>query len=283
ARGWYNGADFYDLFGPTKTSRKGYALGGGYKKNLFFDDPRKLDGSFDVDYFGNLERLPSFQNVVGPKSILSIEGSLAYKNLRGSMGKVDDEKGVSAEARVGMDRSAGKSYPKVLGIVDGGLPLPLGHSSVFLRSAAGYAGGERSSPLASFYFGGFGNNWVDHRDEKRYRTWFAFAGLELNEIPGRSFVKSTLEWNLPPVRFSRAGRPGFYLAWARPAVFAGVLGTDFEKGSTRRIVRNLGGQIDFQLTVLSALDLTLSAGYARAFEDGRPSRHETMVSLKILH
>jgi hypothetical protein len=34
--------------------------------------------------------------------------------------------------------------------------------------------------------------------------------------------------------------------------------------------------------MLSALDLTLSGGYAFAFEDGRPRRGEAMISLKIL-
>ena len=49
-------------------------------------------------------------------------------------------------------------------------PLPLKHSSLWLRSSAGYvAGDDRDEPFANFYFGGFGNNWVDHREEKRYR------------------------------------------------------------------------------------------------------------------
>jgi hypothetical protein len=34
--------------------------------------------------------------------------------------------------------------------------------------------------------------------------------------------------------------------------------------------------------VVSQLELTLSAGYATAFERGQPTRHEGMLSLKIL-
>ena len=44
----------------------------------------------------------------------------------------------------------------------------------------------------------------------------------------------------------------------------------------------MGGQLDFRLGVLSRLELTLSAGYAAAFESGQPTRHEGMLSLKIL-
>ena len=58
-----NDADFYDLFGPTKTSRKGYGAGIGYHKTLIYDTPRKLDLDVDVTYYGDLERLPDYQNV----------------------------------------------------------------------------------------------------------------------------------------------------------------------------------------------------------------------------
>jgi hypothetical protein len=79
---------------------------------------------------------------------------------------------------------------------------------------------------------------VDHKGEKRYRAQYAFPGVELNDVAGRNYVKSMVEWNLPPLRFRRAGKPGFYL--------------------------------------------TLSGGYAFAFEDGRSPRGEAMVSLKLL-
>ena len=38
----WNNADFYDLFGPTKTSRRGYDVGLGHTKLLLFDEPRRL-------------------------------------------------------------------------------------------------------------------------------------------------------------------------------------------------------------------------------------------------
>ena len=123
---------------------------------------------------------------------------------------------------------------------------------------------------------------MDHGNEKRYREQYAFPGADLNEIGGRNYVKSMAEWNLPPVRFRRVGTPGFYLTWARPALFASGLVTNLDGAGGRRSLTNVGGQVDFQLTILSALDMTLSAGYAVAFEDGYSPRHETMVSLKVL-
>ena len=283
ARVKWNGADFYDLVGPTKTSRKGYAIGLGHKKSLLWDDPRELSLDINADIFGKLDTLPGFQNVASKSaSIQSLSAKLSYTNLRGSVGKVDFEKGLRWDLDASLEHASGKAFPKLQGAFDIGQALPLGHASVFLRSAAGYAWGDASNPLSSFYLGGFGNNWVDRGDEKRYRKWYAFPGAELNELAGRSFVRSTAELNLPPVRFSNAGTPGFFASWIRPAAFAGVAVTDPDRGTLRRTVWDVGGQVDLSITTLSALDLMVSFGQAVAFEQGRKARYETMISLKVL-
>jgi hypothetical protein len=89
-----------------------------------------------------------------------------------------------------------------------------------------------------------------------------------------------LEWNLPPVLFSRVGTPGCFLTWHARALATALVTTPTT--ALRRTVANVGGQLDFRLGVLSRLELTLSAGYAAAFESGQPARHEGMLSLKIL-
>ena len=278
-----NGADFYDLVGPTKTSLKGYAVGIGYRKTLVYDQPRQLDLNVDVTYYGGLERLPDYQNVASDfENELATRVRLGYSNLRHSLGYVDEEKGVRWAVAFAGDRVTGKTFPKVYSDLDLGVALPLKHSSVWLRNSAGYSPGDRDEPFANFYFGGFGNNWVDHREEKRYREQYSFPGVELNEIGGTNYLRSMLEWNLPPVRFRRVGSPGFYLTWARPALFAAALVTNADDSALRRTVSNVGGQVDFRLGVISQLELTLSAGYAAAFERGQPTRHEGMLSLKVL-
>jgi hypothetical protein len=280
----WNRADFYDLFGPTRTSLKGYGAGLGYRKTLIYDRPRRLELDVDVTYYGGLERLPDFQGIpTDIDSTLSTRARLTYEDTRHSLGYVTEEKGRMWEILFAGDRAGGTSYPKVVGSLGQGFALPLEHSSIWLRGAGGLCPGcDPDEPFASFFFGGFGNNWVDHRDEQRYRAWPRFPGIEINEVGGRNFARGMLEWNLPPVRFRRAGKPGFHVAWARPALFASVLGTDVEDGARRRTLANAGGQIDFRLSVLHRLEMTLSAGYAVAFEDGNQPRHEGMVSLKVL-
>ncbi len=283
ARATWNDANFYDLFGPTRTGRKGYTVGLGYHRTLVYDEPRRIDLETDVMYAGNLDRLPQYQNVaVDVDRLFAFGATLKGRFVRSSLGRVDDEKGRAWSMSLDGNRVAGDWFARAHGTFDVGAPLPLTHSSVWLRNAVGLSPGARDQPFANFFFGGFGNNWIDRGNEKRYRAYYAFPGADLNELGGRNFVRSTLEWNLPPLRFRRAGSPGFYLTWMRPAVFTGALVTNLEHEASRRVATNVGGQLDFQLTTLSTLDMMLSVGGAVAFEDGFAPRREVMVSFKIL-
>jgi hypothetical protein len=278
-----NFADFYDLFGPTKTSRRGYQVNLGHTNMLIFDEPRRLTLKVDGRFAGNLDQLPEYQNVpVIVDKLLTVVGDLSYTNVRSSLGNVDQEKGQRWSLVVREDVVAETLFTKVRGRYDIGLQLPLAHSSIWVRNAAGFSPQSRIEPFANFYFGAFGNNYVDHKDEQRYREYQSLPGLEINEAGGRNFVKSLVEWTVPPVRFSRAGTPGFYLTWVRPSVFVSGLVTNLDARAARRKVTNAGGQLDFRLSALSSLDLTLSVGGAIAFTDGSRPRREAMVSLKVL-
>jgi len=279
----WNGADFYDLFGPTKNGRKGYTFDAGHKTTLVFDEPRRLELDIAGSVAGRLDRLPEYQNIaVAVDHLETLSAKLSYTDVRKSLGYVDDESGRRWSAEMRGDHVNGVVVPKVFGTFDEGFALPAGHSSIWSRSAAGFSTSDRDLPFANFFFCGFGNNWIDHLDEKRYRELGSLPGTTIDEIGGRNFVKSIAEWNLPPWRFRRAGTPGFYAAWARPAVFAGTLATNVDSAGTRRVVSDLGGQLDFRFGVLSVLDLTLSVGGAVALEPGKPARREAMISLKVL-
>ena len=282
-RAQYNNADFYDLFGPTKKGRKGYLFGVGYKRSLLWDDPRSLGLELDASYSGNLDALPAYQNVpVSVTTLGSLQAKLLYSDVRGSLGKVDDEKGRKASLVAAADYVDRTFVPGFYATFDEGVALPAGHWSLWLRSAAGFSPADADNKFANFYFGGFGNNWVDHGSEKRYRDFTSLPGAKLNEVPGRNFVKSTLELNLPPVRFSRLGVPDFYISWMRPAIFATGLVTNLDNRSIRRTVYDVGGQLDFRFSILGTLDMGLSVGAAVAFEEGRRLGNEAMVSVKVL-
>jgi hypothetical protein len=279
----YNKADFYDLFGPTKTGRKGYTVGLGRSQSLIFDEPQQLSLEVDGWLSGNLDQLPEFQNIaIDVDQLVELDAKLEYSNVRKSLGAVDDETGTLWTAAVMGAHVDGALYTRVLGTYDRGVPLPVGHASVWFRQAAGFSPHHREQPFANFYFGGFGNNYVDHLNEKRYRETYSLPGLELNEIGGRNFVKSTIELNLPPVRFENFGTPGFYVPWIRPAVFVSGLATDLDARPVRRRLLSAGGQVDFNMSVLSVLEMIFSAGAGITIEDHQPPRRELMFSLKVL-
>jgi hypothetical protein len=279
----WNRSDFYDLFGPTKRSRKGLALKGGYDHLVYWDDPRHLDVKFDIAYYDKIDTLPNAQNV-GTTSdrLLTGEVGVYYSNVRRSIGAVDDEKGIAWYGVGTVNRSGDKTSAQGRAAFDYGWALPWLNTSVWLRTVAGASSGDRDDPVANFYFGGFGNNYVDSLSIKRYREWYSFPGFGLNEISGLSFVRPMIEWNAPPVVFEGIGRQSFHLQWLRPAVFASALWTDPDRPSFRKDYQNVGAQADLHFSVLHWYDMTLSVGYAVGFKEGRRSGDEWMVSLKIM-
>jgi hypothetical protein len=152
-----------------------------------------------------------------------------------------------------------------------------------LRAGAGTAlGRNRDDPFAKFYFGGFANNWVDHREIKQFRSIESFPGLAINQAGGATYGKAQVEWMSPPLRFRRVGVPSAYLRWASLSLFATGLVTDPDKALARRSLGSLGAQVDLRLITLSHLESTFSFGPAVAKGDGVPARSAVMVSLKIM-
>ncbi len=279
----YNFADFYDLFGPTKQGLRGNWFYVGYDRTLIYDEPRRLKFRTELNTYSNLDRLPRFQNIDATfDELTTLEIDLNYEHIRSSLGNVDDEKGFKWRLLGAASYVDGDTIPKYIGNFDFGFPLRWGHSSLWFRNSAGVAFGDRSDEFANFFFGGFGNNYVDSGEIKRYRQEYAMPGFELDQISGRNFFRSMIELNLPPVRFDRVGTPGFYLSWARPAIFTTALVTNLDSGALKQDVYNVGAQVDFRFTILSRMDMTLSLGYAVAQGSLVDRSDEIMVSLKIL-
>ena len=279
----WNRSDFYDLFGPTKVSRKGLAAKLGYDDLLIYDDPRSLTLSYDLEYFDKIDTLPQAQNVATTFTrLLTAQVGLHYSDRRRSQGAVDDEKGIAWELIAKGSQAGGNTPGQLRGSFDYGFALPIAHSSVWLRSVAGASSGNRDDPNANFYFGGFGNNYVDHGPEKRYRNYDSMPGFGINELSGQSYARQMVEWNLPPLVLESAGTPGMYLNWLRPAVFASGLWTDPGDTTHRKGYANLGTQIDLRFHVLHVYDMTLSFGYAMGFQNSQRKGDEWMISLKVL-
>ncbi|MFZ0007657.1 MAG: hypothetical protein WAK94_05425, partial [Steroidobacteraceae bacterium] len=282
----WNGADFYDLFGPTKRSVAGYNGYLSYDRALVYDPPQTMDLLAKIAYYGDLDILPGFQNVASPtRNLFTVQGGLVASDTRSSPGSVDAEAGDTWSIKVHGYGALGEFIPSITGTFDFGLPLPLDHSSIWLRSGVGASAGSREDPLANLYFGGFGNNYVDSRvngGAQRYRDLLSFPGFDLDALQGKSLAKSTLEWCLPPVRFEGLGSPGFYASWARPELFVGTLETDPLSHEFRQNARDIGAQVDLQLHVMHRQPMMLSVGVARGFGANGLGTTEFMLSLEVL-
>jgi hypothetical protein len=285
-RGAYNLADFYDFFGPTMASRKGYSLGVAYKGFPFSDGPRSLEYSIQAAHYGGLEKMPAYQNIdASYDNFYTAGGTLRYRNLRGTIGAIEAEKGMTWSLNSDNSLVLEKLYPQLFATFDYGILLPVDHSSLWLRTSAGYSFGDREESFANFYFGGFGNNWIDHAASvNRYREYYSFPGSEINAIGGTNFGKALVEWTLPPLRFKRIGFASLYANWMRLAFFTSAIGTGLDADNAKwdRKLANAGAQLNLKVVVFSSLESTFSLGYARAMEEGMSSTDEFMISLKIL-
>lgn len=280
----WNKADFYDLFGPTKTSRAGYSAQASYIEYLMpLSNPETLNLTLSAGVFGDLEYLPSYQNV-GARLDRLYQGEveLHYSLLRKSLGAIENEAGVEAKLTLDANYAAEKASPRLMASCDWGVLGSTKNSSIWLRAAAGAGFGERGNPLSKFYFGGFGNNYVDKKPSRQYRLPESFPGLEINEVPALNFGKLTAEYNFSPLRFKNIGLLYLFPTHANLSVFGSALAADFDFEESRRYVYNCGVQADFEIVFFSLLETTFSIGYGTAFEKGEHRKDGFLISLKLL-
>jgi len=282
----WNSANFYDLFGPTKRSLKGYNGYLAYDRPFVYDPPETLDFIAKVAYYGDLDQLPGFQNVPSPShSLFAADAGIVGVDTRHSPGAVDAETGHIWSLKTHLYSAAGEQIPSVAATYDVGFPLPLDHSSIWLRTGAYISTGSPSDPLANAYLGGFGNNYVDteaNGGAQRYRQLLRMPGFDIDALSGKSFIKGLLEWCLPPVRFEGLGSPGFYVSWARPALFAAALETNIGTSAARQDAQDVGFQVDFQMHVMHRQPMMLSFGIAQGYGGGGHGTTEFMLSLQVL-
>jgi hypothetical protein len=304
----WNPGSFYDLVGATKSARKGFQTALEYRRSLIYDKPRTLDLTLGASYWTGLERLPNNQNISTGKDfdqLLNLGAHLRYKHLRSSIGAADAELGHQGWVGYSMDhvrfeRATGrerKDFPFVDAGLDMGRPLPrVRNSSLWIRLAGGWAGGDETETFGNFYFGGFGNNGLDVGEPRRYRDPERFPGVEIDGVAAQHYARGMLELSLPAVRFRRAGALSLYASWARLSLFSTGLATNFAESlfgaapalgpggvaNDHRELLNAGAQIDVRLQLLTQVPLTFSAGWAYAFERRERRGYEWMASLKVL-
>ena len=311
----YNPADFYDLFGPTKRSRKGISGGIDWGTSLIWNPPITLFLDLGLSGFYGLEKSNDFQQL----SYAGFDGNLyfdfysalSYSYIKNSIGAVDDEKGITASLEASTAYTAGGVYPSLVGNLDFGIPLPINHTSIWLRTAVGKSFTNDLNPFTRYGFAAFGNNYIDSWNAKQYRGTYAFPGLTYYDnryIESRDFGKLMLDVLLPPIRYKKLGFFNLFANWTQASVFASVLysqnyeagggknqqyfilglphplGKSFDDPIWTDTFVNFGAQIDTRVVLFSLLPSTISIGMARAYDIiNEDSYDEFMISLKLLN
>ena len=286
----WNHTDFYDLAGPMRTSRKGYMASVSYDRTNSMFVPYTREWGFSIGAYGDMDALPLYQEIGVDEGVRSMQTISAYGKIsksRGSLGAVMKEQGYS----LGIDGygylAGGRFYPSIEATADFGVLLPVvRNTSFWLRSAAGHSFGDAESTFGNSYLGGFRNNRLDYRNSFQYRTVNAMPGADIDAITAHSFVKSTAELNLKPLRFNDFGALFFYPTWTQCSLFGTALST-WNPASSQQMFYSAGIQLTTELVFLNYLKTTLSIGYGHLFApdgfplDGRRG-NELMISLKLL-
>jgi len=278
----YNYADFYDLFGPTKFSRAGYSFSVKYYKLINRMSPRRSEFYIKVTAYGDLETLPYYQNVASDYKSLYVATINFHKNyLRKSLGAIEPEQGYDWNVFAYTSMAKQTFYPQLINNFDFGFLLPLRNSSLWFRTSAGQSFGKAGITNSYFYFGGFGNNYVDYRSAQQYRDMASFPGVQIDEISALNYGKLSTEVNFRPIRFRKFGLLGFYSTYIRFTVFGQGLFTNFFNNEINYNWFSSGAQVDLELVLFSLLKSTLSVGYARAYRDHMGPKDQFMISLKL--
>jgi len=291
----YNKDNFYDLFGPTKRSRKGLLFGFSNKKSLIYDPPKNLDLSLGFRGFYGLDQSPEFQQIdnfdqdYDTNIFYDIFSSLSFRNIKRSVGAVDGEKGVQTSINASSSITDGNFYPTFTGKFDFGFQLPFNHTSLWFRTSSGNSFSKKVNPFSRFGFAAFGNNYIDYLSSKMYRGTYSFPGISFDSgriIIAKRFVKTTAELLLPPIRYRKVGFFNFFASWSHATIFTGLLSAKDINISGKDVNENfynLGMQLDTRLVMFSHLSATLSIGWARAYdlENDSKSYDEWMLSLKF--
>ncbi|MDO5446425.1 MAG: hypothetical protein Q4F34_01425 [Prevotellaceae bacterium] len=283
----WNPTCFYDLFGPRRSSRKGYNVQLQYNKSYSFQTPFAWSYGAAIAHYGDMDVLPLYQEVAIDEGITSFQTASAYiaaHKTRTSLGGITAEQGYSWNVQAYTYLAKGEFFPSANATFSCGTLLPFGiHNTGWLHATVGQSFGNSKSSLGNEYFGGFRNNYVDNGTVNRYITTYAMPGARIDDIAAHTFAKCTGDISFCPIRFNNFGNIQCYPNYVQFNVFASDLLTD-QWGSERRYKANyvsVGAQMNMQLVLFTHMTTTLSVGYARIMSN-ELKRGEFMVSLKLL-
>ena len=283
----WNPTSFYDLFGPRRSSRKGYHVALSYNTSHSLQSPFVWRWGGTLAHYGDMDALPLFQEIEVDKSITSFQTLQMYISggkTNATLGAVTAEQGYRFELSGYTYLAGGSFYPSIDATWEQGALLPFGkHNDVWIKGTVGQSFGDANSTLGNQYFGGFRNNYIDNGTVNRYRTLSAMPGARIDQICAHSYAKFTGEINFQPIRLNNFGTLQCYPNYIQFNLFASDLMTDYWGSESDRKANyvNAGAQMNIPLVLFTHMSTTLSVGYARVWGENL-NQGEFMISLKLL-
>ncbi len=277
----HNAPSFYDLFNPRKSGMNGTKLGLGHTHYWKFDNPHKIEQKTDLAFYTGVTSINDNLVPISTPNFVSLETSLHSNHVRRAIGSADTEHGNDWTMTL-MALGLRNQDLQVVGGLHGEWnhyrTWGWHHNVLHTQVAAGYLHTEEGLGLGQFYFGGFGNQYLEDKPVKQYRDSFRFPGIPIHSVSVDRFAKVMVEHNLPPWRFRNLSVGRHYLShidatWFTQGLFAGS-----PRGS---LWWNWGAQINLVFKHWSNLETTLSAGLAQAWHRAGTSR-SWFLSFKLL-
>ena len=283
----WNKTSFYDLFGPRRSSRKGYSVSLAYDVSRSLQAPFKWGWGGSLSHYGDLDALPMYQEIEidnGVTSFQTLDLHINASKTRGTLGSIEPEQGFKADASANVYLVDGKLFPSVNATIEQGFLLPIGkHNSFWLRGTFGQNFGDSGSSFGNDYFGGFRNNYVDNGEINRFRTTLSMPGADIDDICAHSYAKFNGEISFSPIRLNNFGALQCYPNYIQFNLFANDLMADYwgSESCNKANYISVGTQMNIPLVLFTHMSTTLSAGYAYIWGNGKQSG-EFMISLKLL-
>jgi hypothetical protein len=276
----HNASNFFDLFNERKRGMIGNRITLGYSFFWKYDIPHKIKQVSEVSFYTGIEAINDNLVRVSIPDFTVLQSVLNSSDTRRAIGSVDAEQGTNWSLTAMYFEIGSKN----LEFVGGGhaelelfMPWMWAHNVLQLKFSAGYRQTQRDVAIGYFYFGGFGNRYVEPAQVKQYRKVFRFPGLSIYSLPTDRFGKVMIEHNLPPLRFGNAYLGQHYLSYIDFSWYSQglVINSPYDKNWV-----DLGAQLNFHFKHLYNFDTAISFGAARAWS-GNSRTDEFFISLKL--
>ena len=277
----HNASNFFDLVNKLKRSTIQKKITIQNTHYWLYDEPHKIKHVNDLSAYFDAQYINDNTIRIYKPNFIVYQSVFESSNLRRSIGSIDAEKGVKWGFTIMTYHVDPKNFQHVGGVhgecaiyTTWGWP----HNTVHFKVDAGIRHTRNTMAIGWFYFGGFGNRYLENEDVNQFRKTFRFPGIPIYDLPANRFLKTLIEQKLPPLRFGNAYIQHHCLNYTDLSVFTQALATKLKWQS---LWLNAGAQVNLHFRHWYNLESTLSFGIAKAWNVNQSS-WEWFISFKPL-